>query len=509
MKKPTARAWVFIFGLTAGFSRWSGAAAAEPAGKQEVTRLIAELGNKQYRARQAAAQALERLGESALVLLQQAKQANDPEIRHRAEQLVEQIKREADTARMLEPKRVQLMARDRPVADVVADLAAKTGFSLKLAAADSDLADRKISVDTGETTFWQALDQLTEKAGLVDRRDHPRTLTWQDADSDLRRLRMQARLQMLQMQREGASLFGSSANESLTLISGSPVHFPTCYAGAVRIRAVPAPRDLSSHEGETIVLLEATPQPGLVWRGLVGDRIDLVQDEAGRKLTLVALTEGSGLAGAMVLQNRFLARRTEGDRTVADLRYRPLRLKLAGAPSHLLKELRGVLTAEVQPPPEQRLTVEHILQAGGKSFHGTNGEVLKVLRVSRESNGNYRIHIDFEDPSGGTDPLVAGAGRRALVMRGRPNGLAGNPAAMAPGQLQGADGWSLRDASGQSLSLIGREQSFFWLGNGLRYETTLVYTARNGQGNADRLVYFAPRTIQIDIPFTLHEVSLP
>jgi hypothetical protein len=505
MKKPTICALIFPFGVAVYLAAGTPVRAAEPAGKPDAARLIAELGSKQYRTRQAAAQALERMGESALVWLQQARDAGDPEIRHRAEQLVEQIKREADTARLLEPKRVQLEARDKPLPEVVADLAARTGFSVRLGSAEAGLAGHKLTLETGETTFWKAFDQLAEKAGLVEPRDGSARLGWQEADTDLRRLRMQARLQVLQVQREGLSL-RSSGEEPLLLVSGKPPRLPTWYAGAIRIRAVPLPRDLAASAGETLVLLEATPQPGLTWRGLVGDRLDLVRDEAGRNLTPVALEEAPGLSGVLVVQNKFVARRAEGNGTVTDLRYRPIRLKLAATPSRLLKEIKGVLSAEVQTPPEPRLTVEHILQAGGKSIRGSNGEVLRILQVGQQADGAYRVHIDFEDPSGSSDPLLAGPGRR-ILMRARPNGLVNG--GMVQGPLPGAASWSLLDRSGLPLSLVGREDTFVWVGTGIRYETTFTYASRNGRGSADQLVYSGPRTLQIDIPFTLHDVPLP
>jgi hypothetical protein len=175
--------------------------------------------------------------------------------------------------------------------------------------------------------------------------------------------------------------------------------------------------------------------------------------------------------------------------------------------------MRGVVTAEVQTPPEPRLTVENILQAGGKTIRGSHGEALKLLQISQQADGTCQIHLDFEDPSSTGDPLlVVGPGRRgALVMRARQmgvNGLGNGPGAV-PSSRFGTSTWSLLDRSGQPLSLVGRQDNFFWVGNGLRYETTLTYAARKGQASPDQLVYSGPRTLQIDIPFTLHDVPLP
>jgi hypothetical protein len=509
MKKRTAGAIVVL-----GLSLVSCAVGlAEPAGsadRRDVARLIAELGSKHYRARQAAAQALERLGEPALALLQQAREADDPEVRHRAEQLIEQIKREVDSARLLEPLRVQLAARDLPVHQVVADLAAKSGFAIQLASLDPGVTERKVTVDTGETTYWEALDQLAQRAGLVERGELRATLNGASGPGGNRvmRFRMQGGVLVLP---DGSVTTTNPRREILVLVPGDAAARPTCYAGAVRIRAVPLPRDLRPASGETLVLLEASPQPGLSWLGLIGDRIDVARDSAGQNLEPVNLDEGEGIPGALVMQNKFVVRRTENERTALDFRYRPIRLKRGARASAVLAELKGVLTAQVQTPPEPRITVDHLLQATGKTIRGANGEMLKVLQVSQQPDGTCRIQLDFENPAAAEDPLLGLAGRRGIAMvRARQvlvnNGVGG----VATEQRLGESNWSVIDKSGQPLRLVGRQaNNVFRTGNGVRYEATLTYVSRSGQAGPDRLVYSSRRSLPIDIPFTLHDVPLP
>jgi hypothetical protein len=508
MKKRTAGP-ILVLGLTLLCCAVSLAEPAAPVDRRDVARLIAELGSKHYKARQAATQALERLGESALALLQEAKEAENPEIRHRAEQLVEQIKREVESARLLEPMRLELAEKDVPLHQVVADLAARSGFSLQLGSLEPGAKERKVTVDTGETTFWEAFDQLTEKAGLVERGELLGNLMGDNGPGGNRvlRVRMQGGLLVVP---DGTVTTANSRSQALVLVPGEATRRPTWYAGAVRIRAVPLPRDLRPNARETLVLLEASPQPGLSWLGLVGDRVDVARDGAGRHLEPVALAEGEGIPGALVLQNKFVARRTENERTVLDLRYRPIRLKSASRASGVLAELKGVLTAQVQTPPEPRLTVDHLLQAGGKTVRGAKGEVLKLLQVSQQPDGSCRIHIDFEDPAGTVDQIFAGLpGRRGAMMVRARQVFVNNGAGLVTDPRFAESNWSVVDKSGQPLRLVGRQDNFFRGGNGVRYETTLTYASRNGQSSADKLVYSSRRTVPIDIPFTLHNVPLP
>jgi HEAT repeat protein len=60
--------------------------------KCEIKPLIDQLGSERFKDREQAAQELAKLGNSALPALKEAAQSRDPEVRRRAQQLVEQLK---------------------------------------------------------------------------------------------------------------------------------------------------------------------------------------------------------------------------------------------------------------------------------------------------------------------------------------------------------------------------------------------------------------------------------
>jgi hypothetical protein len=62
---------------------------------------------------------------------------------------------------------LRLEFKDTPVTEAVKQLVIKSGYRIVIQGDSRKLAERKVTLDTGETTFWQAFDQLCQKAGLV------------------------------------------------------------------------------------------------------------------------------------------------------------------------------------------------------------------------------------------------------------------------------------------------------------------------------------------------------
>ena len=135
-----------------------------------LNELVSQLGSRSFQEREQATHALIAAGPSALEYLQKATASSDAEIRRRAGLVLERIEKEIDTARLLKPHRLHLIYRDTPITEAVADFAKKSGFPLQFEGDRVQLANRKITLDTGEVTFWEALNQFCRAAGLVERR---------------------------------------------------------------------------------------------------------------------------------------------------------------------------------------------------------------------------------------------------------------------------------------------------------------------------------------------------
>jgi len=134
-----------------------------------VDKLIGQLGSADFEERDQATGALEAIGEPALDALRKAASSHaDAEVRMRAGMLVRTIELRATSSSVLKPRRVHLVYKDVPVPEAVADFARKTGYAIVLNDPENKLAERKITLDTGDVTFWEAFDQFCDKAGLVE-----------------------------------------------------------------------------------------------------------------------------------------------------------------------------------------------------------------------------------------------------------------------------------------------------------------------------------------------------
>ena len=85
-------------------------------------------------AQEIVARAAALVGAELIILdsLKRASKGEDPEVGHRAEELVARIERRIEAARLLEPKRVRLHLVDTPVPDAVAELKRQTGYPIQL-----------------------------------------------------------------------------------------------------------------------------------------------------------------------------------------------------------------------------------------------------------------------------------------------------------------------------------------------------------------------------------------
>ena len=73
------------------------------------------------------------------------------------------------TESVLAPKKVTLSLKDVSVLDAVAELAKQSGYDVQVEGNRDALAKRKITLETGQVTFFQALDQLCAVGGLVEK----------------------------------------------------------------------------------------------------------------------------------------------------------------------------------------------------------------------------------------------------------------------------------------------------------------------------------------------------
>ena len=142
--------------------------AADKADADTIKKWIGKLSSGRFAEREKAQKELEKIGLPAFDALRKAADKGDPEARRRAGELVAKMEKQVLAAKVLAPRRLHLTYKDTPVKEAVADFAKKSGYNISLHDPKKTLRDRKLTLDTGETTFWQAFDQFCAKANLTE-----------------------------------------------------------------------------------------------------------------------------------------------------------------------------------------------------------------------------------------------------------------------------------------------------------------------------------------------------
>jgi hypothetical protein len=149
------------------------AADAPKADAEKIAQLVKQLGSDSFDDREKATKELEAIGAAAVPALREAAKNGEAEVKTRAEALIQKVEAKAAKEKILAPTKVKLTFKETPLADAIAEFNKKSGYTIQLHDPDKKTKDRKVTLDTGEVTFWEAFDKFCEKAGLVE-------ATWQD-----------------------------------------------------------------------------------------------------------------------------------------------------------------------------------------------------------------------------------------------------------------------------------------------------------------------------------------
>jgi hypothetical protein len=508
------------FGSVLGLVGWALSLPLLSAATQDQTttikQLVAQLGSGKYAQREAASKALDKLGAASLPALQTAAQSSDAEVRSRASRLLERIRDRIETARLLGGKQVRLVFKDTPVLDAVAQLKKQTGYDIQIIGEGTGLLGRRITLDTGDTTFWKALEQFCRKAGLAEKR--PSSTNSPSGELIL----FDGKGRIVEMSPRALSGLSPLFHDPrLFLADAKAPSLPTHHAGAIRIQALPPakfpagkgppgekPINLNQvnledllHErgpkpGEVSINLDVLPEPSLSWLGVWQMRIDKAVDDKGQILKqpeLYTQAEPSAQEPEMAILMEELA----GTRMSRDPRKIPVRLKLAKQPSRILKELSGTLTIRVLMP-QPLITVDNILNASGKPFKSRDGTRLKIVEVKEEKDGNVEIRVQVEG-----EQVLGSDWRLGRVVRRK------GFVSIETTPMANSSTFSLLDSKGNSYSLKKTSWAPVMDGNGKVQEERLIFQPQKGQGKASQLVFTNPRAVALEIPFTLRDVPLP
>jgi len=459
-----------------------GSAAADTPDQKRLAALIAGLGSDSFSEREQAAKELEAAGPAALDALKAAVSHRDSEISGRAVRLVSMIEEQIVTSKMLAAKKVRLAVKDVTVLDAIKQLSTISGYPCEAIGNLTALGERKITLDTGEVAFWEALQQLCDKGQLTESRT-----TNVDVNRGVRNSYNNANRLA-----ERTVIYLMDGREAKQL--------PVCHQGSVRITAFPGDR---SGPREMQFVLDVAAEHRLQDFGVVGTPfLTRIVDDQEQTLSMVlptvepiAYVNNTNLNGIrnanvnVIVNGKVVSTNT----SVVPQRSVVVRINLGEKSAKTLKEVSGKVTVQALSEPELLVKAEGILAAAGRSFTGKDGHVLHVQSVDKQTDGSYCIRLGLETPEF-QDPFAG----RNVKFRGNFNNV------NVPYHIQN-NMPKLTDVNGvEHTGEIYQQRGEYFNGQwGLA--VTLVFRPT---AEPARLLLRGQRTVLFSVPFTLKSVPV-
>lgn len=481
-------ACVLVGGVAVGVAGDAG-----PSAPVNVQALIDQLGSDRFADREAAAVALSQLGLVATDALKEAAARHEnPEVRQRATTLLVRLKRTADSGTRLVARRVKLDYKNIPLGTAVHDLKTRTGLNLTLDQTRIANPLRPVTCETAELPVWEALEAFCVAAGL--RESFPPEL-------DVPRPIGPRRGYVAPPSQPLADAV------PIVLFDGKPDRLPGDRSTAVRVMALPPTfvgHRVTLGTGEVTLCLDVTPVPGLHWQDVVGVRVARLIDGAGRPGGVG--TDKHPLpthdpTGMMVFARPGVAMRFDMNgnpippETLANPRVVPLHLKLGTAAARTLKRLEGAVYGEIQVPNQHLITVTDPKKNVGTWYTGPGDLRFCVLEVREATKPGElsTVRVQLEHPS----PWAVNARKRGWNP--------GWPEAPRPGQ---GNTVQVLDAAGKPFPTTS--SGFTDMNDdGLLQIQTIQFNFRKESGLPSRFVVVGPRTVIVEVPFVMENVSLP
>ncbi|MBA4063401.1 MAG: hypothetical protein C0501_06750 [Isosphaera sp.] len=460
--------------------------------------LVRQLGSDRYDEREAAAAALEKIGPPAAKALADGAASEHPEVRERAAVLLGKVRRAADSAARLAPKRVALDYQDAPLGTALNDLKARTGLNLAL---DPDRVAnplRRVTCRTAEVPAWEAVEAFCAAAGL----------------REVFRAELDIPKPVANPRRGYTPPPPAPLPDAVpvVLVDGKGDRLPGDRSTPVRVLALPP--SFGGHRatigtGEVELCLDVTPAPGFGWQEVTGVKVVRVTDAAGRAGSAGVDREArAGLLDALgwaVFAQPGNGRVDLNGNPIppdahANPRVYPVPLKLATPSARSLRRLEGVVYGEVQLANQVLVTVDEPGRQTSTGFAGPGELRVTVLEVTagsagppgRVTPGRARVQLEFPSPY-------------ALAMRKR----GWNPFWPEPPQRPG-QGYRVEafDAAGGRFP-VTNTQSADMSDDGMTLIQVVTLTYQAGSGVPARLVVVGPKTVTVQVPFAMENVPLP
>ncbi|HJZ57145.1 MAG TPA: hypothetical protein VKE74_19400 [Gemmataceae bacterium] len=393
-----------------------------PASADDITALVAQLGNVDFAKREAAEKALSAIGEPALPAIRAACASENPEVARRAERLVARITQRVENEKLLAPKFVTINAENLPLRNVLADLSAQSKYRVELGLETTGaLPGKRVTVKTGRVPFWEAVLAICDAADL--------------------RIASVAGFIASDAPPAGHRASISDSGVMLEPRNGAKRR-PAAVFGAVCVEAIPMP-EATGIPDATTALLQVWPEPALNWQATTAVRVDRAADDGGQLLAAdptgpalqsPQVVHGNGVVvvkqvnGGVVVVNggaKVPSSAATSPTFTPSTRQFVVRLRPGARPSGELSELSGALFGTVRVGPEPMVTLSKLTP--GQSVEGSHpsGAHLKVL-LNRDQGGKWRATVDLDYDTARVQMAESGGQLGNLINGIRVTDAAGN-----------------------------------------------------------------------------------
>jgi|GEM_PF-1617261 len=491
--------------------------AAEPAKSLPVEILIQQLAEPRFEDRERASLGLRTIGTAAIPALKLAiEQTADVEVRDRAETLLVQLGKLAESERYLSDKSIALDYRNVPVSAVVADFAKKTGLNLVLVVGKVKDPNRLVTVTSKPIPIWQALDAICTASGL--REDHRTELPLpKNATANSTSYYSNGRAMRMSWNEDGTNRNPLTPGTApILLADGIGERLANQTTGPVRVQSLPARfpgNRITRGAGRVQICLDIAPLPSLNWQGASNVRITRAIDEDGRPLFADLILEqenhpnnynnwgGGGMmfmaVGGQVVQmfDGDNSGNTTPQTAALNPRLHALSLRTDDRSIRTLKRLEGVASGNIHVPNVPVITIDQMANSVGKSSDGPYSSKLAVT--------DYKLLKD-----GSTTVILRGEVLQQWVLQQQMGGRPIPPEAMNIGNLGNTLKFS--DAQGKSLA-APQQMGTNYSGDGWRQtiDITLKFNKSSTAGVPTKVIQTGTKVVSVDVPFQLENVKLP
>jgi hypothetical protein len=412
-----------------------------------LERLVEQLGDRDFRRRDAAAQQLEAAGVRALPLLRRALTHGDPEVRRRVAGLLPSI----ETTALLAPRRISLKFDRKPIRDVLDAVANQTGFKIEHW---TNNPAQVYSFDFADLPFWEALDRICRDAGLI----------LQPGYGD-DRLRLQPQSVYPPFVRyEGPFRFVANGFQLYRNID-----FGLVGPGA----------HLNSRSETLTFTFSVYVEPRLPLLGMGEVKLNAAYDsERNTMLPPVGggeAPEGLALGGRV---GRWVSRYGNGYRTVH--LQTQVNLNRPSEKASSVRLLRGTLPVTLLAEQKPVVLTDAVLGAKGKKF-SVGSTTFHVEDIAEQPNKQYQLKLAVTEES-----------------KDNPNDYTWMNALYQRIELQ--------DAKGTKYQVAGSS----WGNSGPNnVQLTLTYAPQGNAGPPAKFIFFAWTTLQHQVSFEFKDLPLP